>query len=398
MEESELIEQVRDYELLPILSMKGVAHTKVSKEDYNHLKQFNYHFIGKRYVANTYNVRLHVYIYYTLMNNSKTPFHIVDHINNDPLDNTRSNLRELNKIENGRNKQKKEGCSSSYIGVHMTKRNKWIAGIRINGKKIVAKYDNEHHAAHQYNLWAMEHNLKGSKMNMIDPEFLKDFILHVKRIKKHPLPIGIRKEGNKFDVCFGSKRIGYTNTVEEGVALREKAELEYNNLKKQELLSRPILKDHKGRCYFLIKDNHILIDESNYYDIIQYSWHLGDYVKACINGKEINIHRYVTKCDDPTKEVDHINRNIFDNRIKNLRVVTPQQNSMNRSSRKGSSSQYIGVSKRENGKWQADISYKKDGIRCRHYLGTFETEIEAAKARDIATLKYFGKFGNLNFK
>jgi hypothetical protein len=31
------------------------------------------------------------------------------------------------------------------------------------------------------------------------------------------------------------------------------------------------------------------------------------------------------------------------------------------------------------------------------HLGLFDNEIDAAKVRDIATLKYFGKYGNLKF-
>jgi hypothetical protein len=32
------------------------------------------------------------------------------------------------------------------------------------------------------------------------------------------------------------------------------------------------------------------------------------------------------------------------------------------------------------------------------FLGYFDNEEDAAKARDIATKEYFGEFGNLNFE
>lgn len=48
----------------------------------------------------------------------------------------------------------------------------------------------------------------------------------------------------------------------------------------------------------------------------------------------------------------------------------------------------------EKSKWIAQIS-----IDCKNkFLGYFENEIDAAKTRDIATKKYFGEFGKLNFQ
>jgi len=57
------------------------------------------------------------------------------------------------------------------------------------------------------------------------------------------------------------------------------------------------------------------------------------YSKGMIDQKMVWAHRVALALRDgewPQGEVDHINRNKRDNRIQNLRVVTHQQNAMNR--------------------------------------------------------------------
>lgn len=44
-------------------------------------------------------------------------------------------------------------------------------------------------------------------------------------------------------------------------------------------------------------------------------------------------------------------------------------------------------------KWRSFIKVNNKNI----HLGYFKNEMEAAKARDIATKEYFGEYGNLNF-
>lgn len=77
----------------------------------------------------------------------------------------------------------------------------------------------------------------------------------------------------------------------------------------------------------------------------------------------------------------------------NLRVVTVQQNMMNRKSNVGSSSKYKGVRwrKREK-KWQARIKINgKD-----KHLGYFTSEEEAAEAYNKEAIKLFGEHALLN--
>ena len=75
---------------------------------------------------------------------------VIDHINNDRLDNRRSNLRAVSYSFNNRNRGKRDGCSSKYVGVSR-KGERWQAGISINGKrKALGTFDREEDAAKRY--------------------------------------------------------------------------------------------------------------------------------------------------------------------------------------------------------------------------------------------------------
>ena len=90
--------------------------------------------------------------------------------------------------------------------------------------------------------------------------------------------------------------------------------------------------------------------------------------------------------------VDHINGNSLDNRSSNLRLATIAQNNRNAESRNGSRSKYRGVDL-NNGRWRARIRVNYQHL----LLGGYESEIEAAFAYDIASLKYHGEYGRRNF-
>ena len=106
------------------------------------------------------------------------------------------------------------------------------------------------------------------------------------------------------------------------------------------------------------------------------------------------MHREII---DPGKGmlIDHINRNGMDNRRANIRPATYSQNSYNRNKHsRPSTSKYKGVSRRkQKKKWNARITVEGK----QKWLGSFEDEIEAAKAYDRAAKKYHGEFASLNF-
>ncbi len=100
------------------------------------------------------------------------------------------------------------------------------------------------------------------------------------------------------------------------------------------------------------------------------------------------LHRYVMGCEKGDgKIVDHINKDVTDNRKCNLRFVTHQENMFNKNPRKDSKSGFRGVYYRENKskKWYTDIKVNYKTI----HIGTYDTFEEAKKARLEAEEKYF---------
>lgn len=263
--------------------------------------------------------------------------------------------------------------------------------IVFNNTRLQAYYKIEEHAAYQYDLWIKEYDIEYSNMNNIDKP--KDFNLYEKNSKKNPeLPIGISKNSNKYRVQINNKTYGYFDILEDAIKkLNEVKE----QLKKEKDQIPEIIIQNENSDYIIefynkkyIKINETIVDKEIYNNNIKnYKISYNNkYATINVDNKLYRLHRYLLDLC-----VDHINGNKLDNRLENLRIVTPQQNNMNKKSRENSTSQYIGVYL-YNKKWKASIRVNNKNI----HLGTFINEIDAAKARDLATKEYFGIYGKLN--
>lgn len=108
------------------------------------------------------------------------------------------------------------------------------------------------------------------------------------------------------------------------------------------------------------------------------------YLTIRLNYKTYKAHRlawFYSYGKWPEFYIDHINRDRADNRIENLREVSPAENSQNLTLSIKNNSGYVGVSwSKIMGKWQASIKHK----RKKHYLGYFDTPEEAAKEYERA--------------
>lgn len=113
-------------------------------------------------------------------------------------------------------------------------------------------------------------------------------------------------------------------------------------------------------------------------------------------GKRYYAHRliYMLHHGYLPKIVDHINRDRLDNRIENLRSVTPSESSRNCKRAKPPKSGYKGVTQSANGrKFHTKIALQRKNI----FVGAFDTAEQAAKEYDKAARELHGEFAVLNF-
>lgn len=139
-----------------------------------------------------------------------------------------------------------------------------------------------------------------------------------------------------------------------------------------------------------------LVDDEDFERVSQFNWHVritknAKYAVTNMNKTTVQMHRFIMNCPKD-KMVDHENRNGLDNRKSNLRICSRSENLMNSKKPSGLlTSKYKGVN-RVGKKWRAEIRKNRKG----YYLGTFETEIEAAKAYNKKAKELFGEFAKLN--
>lgn len=158
---------------------------------------------------------------------------------------------------------------------------------------------------------------------------------------------------------------------------------------------------------FIIFDDHVvvrddrgfefIVDHKGYQMILEFDryWFVNQrmngkepYVSTKYNNKHIQLHNFLMNPSDGFV-VDHIDGDKTNNRFSNLRIVTEQQNAMNKGIQHNNTSGVKGVHKvKRSGKWQARISYKGKRI----VLGTFVNFDDAVKARQEAENFYYGEF------
>ncbi len=157
----------------------------------------------------------------------------------------------------------------------------------------------------------------------------------------------------------------------------------------------PTPADPSVRHIALTKGKFAIVDAADYASLSRFRWHATEcrgrfYAATVIDGKSVAMHRLLMS-PPPGKIVDHIDGNGLDNRRANLRLCTRRQNRRNTRPRRKTSA-FLGVSRRGD-KYLARIKHNGRAF----YLGLFDTETQAAHARDTKAKELFGEFAWLNF-
>ena len=146
-----------------------------------------------------------------------------------------------------------------------------------------------------------------------------------------------------------------------------------------------------------------IIDVDDWHLIKDYKWYAywnpskkGYYALTSIEGESIGMHRLILGAKKG-QMVDHIDGRGLNNARSNLRIVTAQQNMMNRRTSTNNTSGVPGVvfHKKAN-KWMASIYANGKSM----YLGIFEKFEDAVDVRRKAEDKYYGEYAwrSENFK
>jgi hypothetical protein len=384
-----------------------VAKTIVNYEDYENVSKYKWWLTQGGYaqsIIDKKSIRLHQFILGKHIDNQ----YVIDHINNDKLDNRRINLRFCSKQLNAHNRKKNIINSSIYKGVRIKNNRQSCSWVANYGSKHLGAFKSEKEAVNAYDTYCYQLFGDDAVMNLNytqeEKEIMKTKIIG-KKIRELPIGVSFCKIKQKYEVKFNCKFLGYTNSIKDATELYNCTKDKFINDKEKNRLSLIITRNTDNIPVIIMNNRkneikHILVDDDNWHDLMQSKWtNNSGYAIGTINGIQVRMHRYIMNINDPNICIDHINGNKLDNRKINLRIITQECNNFNRipinkNTALKSYSKYKGVHKRTNDSFYSTIMKNGKTI----YLGTYKNEIEAAIAYDKAALELFNEYAWLNSK
>lgn len=403
MEEKHLHENIKNKYAgnpyrIPLRNNKGiiVEYALVSQEDYERVLSKKWH-LSKGYANATidrHNIRMHHFVFKKPKEN-----HVIDHINQDKLDNQRSNLREVSYSSNANNISKKDFTTSSqYKGVRYRKN---LFNARYNDIRLYSGKD-ERQAGIIYDVYTYQKFGEHANNNkLISYEDAMNYELDIEK-QERELPKYICQTKNK--KYFRARRIFrekeyiyYVKTLEEAkMKLHEINTIIHHILLMEDLLYhfQPINRNQDMIAFIPYKEHEILVSDEDWHKLSKQKWYICSNNGYAFNNDLKTMHRLILPCEDKSKVINHKNGNRIDNRRENLEIVSATENAHMRTKKScDAKSQYFGVLyHKQLDKWQSSI--KKNHKT--YYLGVYQDEKEAAIAYNKKAIELYGETANLN--
>jgi hypothetical protein len=152
-----IIQEFPNYQISNLGNVRNIQTGKILKPN---IGTTGYYFVNLYLEGKAKSIKIHRLVakyFIPNLNNKKE----IDHIDNNTLNNNISNLRWCNRSENNKNKDKKEGCTSKFLGVSYVKRNgKWRARIKRGGKTShIGTFETELEASQARDNYIINNNL-----------------------------------------------------------------------------------------------------------------------------------------------------------------------------------------------------------------------------------------------
>lgn len=350
--------------------------------------------------------RQFIFMHHMLVGKPEKNF-VVDHINANSLDNTRTNLRKVTIQQNNQNKKPK----NKYKGVCWHKKSQKYRCRALS--KDIGSFDDEKLAAEAYDKYIIRNLDSSSLLNFTysqeEIDIIKNEVTDTKKERELPDNISfgsdckytVRIQKGTYKVCESFK------LLEDAIYYRDECLENLNKLEAEKLklhYKKPITYNSDGNAYITVKykdkNYECLVDENKWHDLSLFSWCLAEkYVIGRPNGKPERLNRYLYKkylpeIDIRNKLIDHIDgkdelSKRLDNRMSNLRPVSFGENSYNKDTT--SKLGYRGVQKINN-KYYAYICHNNK----RFTTERFSTLEEAVLAYNKLAIKYYGNMAKLN--
>lgn len=154
----------------------------------------------------------------------------------------------------------------------------------------------------------------------------------------------------------------------------------------------------------LTQGRFTLVDDADYEQLNKQKWYAHQsrnvwYVRSNslpVNDKQLSIlmHRVILGLQHGDgKQVDYIDGDGLNNQRSNLRICTNAQNQHNRRQKVTGQSRFKGVTRhRQSKRWIAQINRHS----AQRYIGSFDTEEEAAEAYNEKARELHGEYAYLN--